>query len=134
MLSYKNICVYDEVTNLSDLLNRTINIVLKLIYKDEVIHTELAKLTIKETIIDSCTKLAFSLNNEIYKQKDEVSMQTPLVPVFATIIMTEFEKTIVKYLLDKSLIKVYMRLNLLMRAYNFNKNKITRSFMLIYFI
>ena len=61
-------------------------------------------------------------------------MQTPLVPVFATIIMTEFEKTIVKYLLDKSLIKVYMQLNLLMRAYNFNKNKITRSFMLIYFI
>ena len=67
MLSYKNICVYDEVTNLSDLLNRTINIVLKVIYKDEVIHTELAKLTIKETIIDSCTKLAFSLNNKIYK-------------------------------------------------------------------
>ena len=25
-------------------------------------------------------------------------------------------------------------LNMLMRAYNFNKNKITRSFMLIYFI
>ena len=29
-------------------------------------------------------------------------MQTPLFPVFATIIMTEFEKTVVKDLLDKS--------------------------------
>ena len=29
-------------------------------------------------------------------------MQTPLVPVFATIIMTEFEKTVIKDLLDKS--------------------------------
>ena len=36
-------------------------------------------------------------------------MGSPLGPVLANIIMTELEKIIVKDLVDKSLIKVYMR-------------------------
>ena len=63
----------------------------------------------KKLIIDSCTKTAFSFNNKIYKQLDGVSMESPLGPLLANIIMTELEKIIVKYLVGKSLIKVYMR-------------------------
>ena len=35
-------------------------------------------------------------------------MRSPLAPVLVNIIMTELEKIIVKDLIDKSLIKVYM--------------------------
>ena len=63
----------------------------------------------KILIIYSCTKTAFSFNNKICKQIDRVSMGSPLGPVLANIIMTELEKIIVKDLVDKSLIKVYMR-------------------------
>ena len=63
----------------------------------------------KKLIIYSCTKTAFSFNNKICKQIDRVSMGSPLGPVLANIIMTELKKIIVKDLVDKSLIKVYMR-------------------------
>ena len=36
-------------------------------------------------------------------------MGSPLGPAFANIIMTELESTIVKELVDKSLVKLYMR-------------------------
>ena len=90
-------------------LNRTIKIILKCIYEDKVIHTTLRNRKMKKLVIDSCTKIAFSFNNKIYKQLDGVSMGSPLGPVLANIIMIEFEKIIVKDLVDKSLIKVYMR-------------------------
>ena len=90
-------------------LNRTIKIILKRIIEDKVIHTTLRKRTMKKLIIDSCTKTAFSFNNKIYKQIDGVLMGSPLGPVLTNIIMTELEKIIVKDLVDKSLIKVYMR-------------------------
>ena len=89
-------------------LNRTIKIILKHIYEDKVIHTTLRKRTMKKLIIDSCTKTAFSFNNKIYKQVDGVLMGSPLGPVLVNIIRTELEKIIVKDLVYKSLIKVYM--------------------------
>ena len=54
----------------------------------------------KKLIIDFCNKTAFSFNNKIYKQINGVSMESPLGPVFANIIMTELEKIIVKDLFD----------------------------------
>ena len=63
----------------------------------------------KKLIIGPCTKTAFSFNNKIYKQVDGVSKGSLLGPVLANIIITELEKSIVKDLVDRYLIKVYMR-------------------------
>ena len=62
----------------------------------------------KKLILDACTKTVFSFNSKFYKQIDGVSMGSPLGPVLANI-MTELESTIVKELVDKSLVKLYMR-------------------------
>ena len=63
----------------------------------------------KKLILDGSTKTVFSFNSKFYKQIDGVSMGLPLGPVLANIIMTELESTIVKELVDKSLVKLYMR-------------------------
>ena len=63
----------------------------------------------KKLILDACTKTVFNFNSKFYKQIDGVSMCSPLGPVLANIIMTELESTLVKELVDKSLVKLYMR-------------------------
>ena len=63
----------------------------------------------KNLILDACTKTVFSFNIKFYKQIDGVSMGSPLGPVLTNIIMTETKCKIVKELVDKSLIKLYMR-------------------------
>ena len=85
-------------------LKRTVNI-----YVDKVIPTTLQKRPMKSIVLDACTKTVFSFNSKFYKQIDGVSMGSPLGPALANIIMAEFESTIVKELVDKSLVKLYMR-------------------------
>ena len=63
----------------------------------------------KKLILDACTKTVFSHDNKFYKQINGVSMGSPLGPVLANIIMTEVESTIVKELVDKPLVKPYLR-------------------------
>ena len=94
-------------TNVS--LKRTVNIILKRIYVDNVIPSTLRKRTIKKLILDACIKTVFSFNNKFYKQIDGVSMGSPLGPLLANIIMTGLESTIVKELVNKSLVKLYLR-------------------------
>ena len=60
----------------------------------------------KNFILDACTKTVFS---KFYKQIAGVSMGSPLDPMFANIIMTELESTIIEELVDKSLIILYIR-------------------------
>ena len=62
----------------------------------------------KELILDACTKTVFSFKSKFYRQIDGASMGSPLGPLLANI-MTELESTIVKELVDKSLVKLYMR-------------------------
>ena len=88
---------------------RTVNIILKRIYVDKVIPTTLRKRAMKKLILDACTKTVFSFNSKFYKQVDGVSIGSPLGPVLANIIMTKLESTTVKELVDKSLVKLYMR-------------------------
>ena len=90
-------------------LNRTIKKTLKRIYEDKAVHRTLKKSTMKKLIINSCTKVAVSFINKIYKLLDGVTMRSPFGPVPANIIITELEKFIVKYLVEKSLIKLHMR-------------------------
>ena len=63
----------------------------------------------KKLILDACTKTVFSFNNTFYKQIDGVSMGSPLGLVLVNIIMTELESTVIKELVDKSLVKLYLR-------------------------
>ena len=84
-------------------LRKTVNIILKGIYKDKLISTKLTKRTLKKLILDSCTKTIFSLNGHLYKQIDGVSMGSPLGPTLANIIMTEFEHEIIKPIINSGL-------------------------------
>ena len=85
------------------------NIILDRIYKDKRITTSLNKRTLKKLLLDSCTKTSFSLNDQLYRQIDGVSMGSPLGPTLADILMTAFEDEIVRPLLSSNLIKFYSR-------------------------
>ena len=67
------------------------------------------KSTFKKLIKDSCTKTAFSFYGKISKQIDGVSMGSPLGPVLANVIRTEFERLVVDKFIKDAVIKVYIR-------------------------
>ena len=90
-------------------LQRTLEIIVDRIYNKKLIDTNLKKSTLRKLIRDTCTKTAFSCNNQLYEQIDGVSMGGSLGPVLANIIMTEFEQTIVKQLINRGLITFYCR-------------------------
>ena len=90
-------------------LKKTIEIILKRVYNDQLVQTKLKKRTLKKLLLDACQKTAFSFNGKIYKQTDSVSMGSSLGPVLANIIMTQMESEIVKPLETKGVIKHYMR-------------------------
>ena len=77
-------------------LCKTVNIILKRVYQDKLIKTNLKKRFLKKLLIDACTKTSFIFHNNIYEQKDGVSMGSPLGPVLANIIMTELEEKVIK--------------------------------------
>ena len=90
-------------------LRRTINIILDRIYKDERIITTIRKRTLKKLLLDSCTKTPFSINDQLYRQIDGISMGSPLGPTLADILMTTFEDEIVRPLISSNIIKFYSR-------------------------
>ena len=57
----------------------------------------------------TCKKTAFSFDNIIDKQIDGVSMESPLAPVLANIIMTELKKTVVQKLTTSRMTKFCCR-------------------------
>ena len=90
-------------------MNRTIKIILKRVYEEKLLATNLRRSTLKKLIKNTCMKTAFSYNNKLYKQIDGVSMGSSLGPVLANIIMTELEKIVVSDLINSGLIKFYIR-------------------------
>ena len=90
-------------------LKRAVSIILKRTYDDEVIPTTLRKHTMKKLILDASTKTVFSFNSKFYKHIDALSIGSLLGPVLTSIIMTELETTIVKEVVDQSLVKLYIR-------------------------
>ena len=90
-------------------IKRTVDIILKRIYEDKLVSTNLRKRTLKKLILDTCTKTAFSFNNKLYQQKDGVSMGSSLGPVLANIIMAELEDVVIKPLITNGTIKFYTR-------------------------
>ena len=77
-------------------LQKTIDVILKKVYVEKVINTTVKKNSMRKLIKDSCKKIAFVFDNEIYEQIDGVSMGSALAPVLANIIMTELENTMIK--------------------------------------
>ena len=73
-------------------LDYTINIILRRIYDDNELYTNISKKEMKELLL-LCTKNThFTFNNEIYQQCDGVAMGPPLGPVITGIFMVELEK------------------------------------------
>ena len=66
-------------------------------------------LTHCDPVIDTCTKTAFSFNNQLYEQVDGVSMGGSLGPLLANIIMVELEAKVIRPLIDDGTIKFYTR-------------------------
>ena len=90
-------------------LAKTIDVVLRRVYTEDAIDTNLKKRTLKKLIKDCCQKTTFSFNSVLYEQNDGVSMGSSLGPVLTKVIMTELEKTIVLGLFGDRLIKFYGR-------------------------
>ena len=88
-------------------LDKTIEIILKRVYKKKEIITTIQKHEMKELIYLSTKYVQFSFNNEIYMQNDAVAMGSPLGPVFAKNVMVDLERTITPSLSDK--IKLWKR-------------------------
>ena len=51
-------------------LKKTIEIILKRFYNDQLVQTKLKKRTLKKLLLDACQKTGFSFNGKIYKQTD----------------------------------------------------------------
>ena len=82
---------------------------MKRVCQDSLVKTNLKKRSLKRLSIDACTKTSFIFNNKIYEQKDDVSMSSPLGPVWANIIMAELEQKVIKKFVDNGTIIFYER-------------------------
>ena len=85
-------------------LRKTVNIILDHVYDQKPIKTTLSKNILKNLILDTCQKTAFTFNNIIYEQKDGVSMGASLGPVLGNVIMMQCEKVIVDNLMKEGTI------------------------------
>ena len=90
-------------------LTKTTDIILKRVYSENLVTTNLTKRTMKKLLNNACSKTAFTFKDKIYKQTDCVSMASPLGPLLANIFMAELEKDVTQKLIDKKFIKFYIR-------------------------
>ena len=60
-------------------IKRAIDVILKPIYIDKVISTNLKKRSMKKPLLDTCTKTSFTFYGVIYEQKDGVCMGSSLL-------------------------------------------------------
>ena len=75
------------------LLDFTIDVILRRIYNENEIHSNIKRSEMKELLL-LCTKnVHFTFNNDIYQQCDGVAMGSTLGPVIARIFIVELEKT-----------------------------------------
>ena len=57
---------------------KAIAIILKRVYSENLVTTNLTKRTMKKLLKDACSKTAFTFSDKIYKQIDGASMGSPL--------------------------------------------------------
>ena len=81
-------------------LDFTIDLILKRIYEDNEIQTNIKKKEMKQLLV-LCTKNKhFSFSGIIYQQCDGVAMGSPLGPVLAGIFMVHLERTLIPKLTE----------------------------------
>ena len=81
-------------------LDFTINVILRRIYNENEIHTNIKRSEMKELLL-LCTKnVHFTFNNDIYQQCDGVAMGSPFGPVIAGIFIVELESTLLSRLAE----------------------------------
>ena len=90
-------------------IKRTKYIILKLIYIDKGISTNLKERWLKKPLLDTCTKRAFTFNGVIYEQKDGVCMGSSSGRLLANVIMTDLEEKVMKPPTDNNTIKFYAK-------------------------
>ena len=90
-------------------LAKTIDIILKRVYSEKLVTTNLTKRTRKKLLKDACSKTAFTFNDKISKQIDGVSMGPPLGPLLINAFVTELGKDIIQKLIDKKFVKFYIQ-------------------------
>ena len=90
-------------------MKKIVNIILKRVYNESLILTSLNKRSLKKNSFSIPFILFLFFNNQLYEQIDGVSMRSSLGPVFASIILTEFESIIVSDLIQSGVIKFYPR-------------------------
>ena len=76
-------------------LTETIDITLDRNYNRKEISTVLTKNEIKKLLIFCTKNVHFTLNNEIYVQNDGATIESPLGPILANVLMVELENTLV---------------------------------------
>ena len=89
-------------------LAKTINIILKRVYSEELDTTNLTKRTMKRVLKDACSKTAFTFSDKIHKQIGGVLMRSPFGPLLANVFMTELGDIIQK-LINETFFKFYIR-------------------------
>ena len=82
-------------------MNKTADTILKHIYKDNKIRSTSTQ--------KFCEKRAFFSNSKMYKSTGGVSMERFQESVLANIIMTKCEKVIVNQLIQRNIVKFYIR-------------------------
>ena len=88
-------------------LEETIEIILKRIYINKEITTDIPKQEMKELLILFTKNVHFTFNNETYIQVDGVAMGLRLGPVLANIFMVELETSVIPNLSNK--VKLWKR-------------------------
>ena len=76
-------------------LTETIDITLDRHYNRKEISTVLTKNEMKKLLIFCTKNVHFTLNNEIYVQNDGATIESPLGPILANVLMVELENTLV---------------------------------------
>ena len=84
-----------------------IEIILKRIYINKEITTDIPKQVMKELLILCIKNIHFTFNNETYIQVDGVAMGSPLGPVLGNIFMVELETSVIPSLSNK--VKLWKR-------------------------
>ena len=81
-------------------LDFTIDLILKRIYEDNEIQTNIKKKEMKQLLLFCTKNVHFSDNGIIYQQCDGVAMGSPLGPVLAGIFMVHLQRTLIPKLTE----------------------------------
>ena len=76
-------------------LKYTIGLVLEQIYNKGELVTNITRSEMKEMLLPCTKNVHFSYNHDIYIQRDDVAMGSPLGPVLAGIFMVNLERLLV---------------------------------------